>query len=206
MATDDQNPVNGKNRGPFPSNKQTLSPVRPSAPQPIRRQTTAPKGTAKPARADDPYRAFRFRVKVGGIGYLDVGGSTVGAFSQCSGVKATNHVLRVRTGADARGVQGIVPTTVEYSNLTLSRGVISSNDFLDWVFDCMPGYATGPILATRKTIDIVVLDEKGEEGVTWTLHGAYPVSYELTGLDASDNGVLMESLEFAYAGLTRSGV
>ena len=154
----------------------------------------------------DPFRSFKFKVKMRGIGYLDVGGSTVGAFSRCSGIKATNHVLRVRTGADIRGVQGIVPATVEYSNLTLSRGVISSNDFLDWVFSCMPGYAIGPLLATRRTIEIVVLNEKGEEGVSWTLHGAYPVSYELAGLDASDDGVLMESLEFAYVGLSRSGV
>lgn len=161
--------------------------------------------SARPDGSRDPFRAFKFKVKVGGSGYLDIGGSTVGAFSRCSGIKATNHVLRVRTGADARGVQGIIPTTVEYSNLTLSRGVISSNEFLDWVFRCMPGYAVGPVRANRRTVDIIVLDEKGNEGITWTLHGAYPVAYELAGLDAADDGVLVESLEFAYAGLTRSG-
>lgn len=160
----------------------------------------------RPDGSKDPFRAFKFRVKMGGIGYMDIGGSTVAAFSQCSGIKATNHVLRVRTGADVRGVQGIVPAIVEYSNVTLTRGVISSNSFLDWVLNCMPGYAVGPIMATRKTIDIVVLDEKGQESMTWTLHGAYPVSYELSGLDAADDGVLMESLEFAYVGLTRSSV
>ncbi|MBQ2697507.1 MAG: phage tail protein [Clostridia bacterium] len=162
--------------------------------------------STRPDGTKDPFRTFRFKVKMGGLGYMDIGGTTVGAFSQCSGIKATNHVLRVRTGADGRGVQGIIPTIVEYSNVTLTRGVISSNDFLDWVFSCMPGYAIGPITATRRTIDIIVLDEKGQEGITWTLHGAYPVSYELAGLDASADGVLMESLEFAYAGLSRSGV
>ena len=162
--------------------------------------------STRPDGTRDPFRAFKFKVKMGGSGYMDGGASTVGAFSQCSGIRATNHVLRMRTGADVRGVQGIIPTIVEYSNLTLTRGVISSNSFLDWVFDCMPGYATGPARPQRKTIDIVVLDEKGQEGVSWTLHGAYPVSYELSGLDAGADGVLMESLEFAYAGLTRSGV
>lgn len=162
--------------------------------------------STRPDGTKDPFRTFKFKVKMGGFGYMDMGGSTVGAFAQCSGIKATNHVLRVRTGADIRGVQGIIPATVEYSNVILARGVISSNSFLDWVFNCMPGYAAGPILPSRKTIDIVVLDEKGQEGITWTLHGAYPVSYELSGLDASADGVLMESLEFAYAGLSRSGV
>ena len=118
-------------------------------------------------------------------------------------------MVKVRTGADNRGVQGLIPATTEYGNLTLSRGVIASNEFLDWVFSAFPGYATGPLKPTnlnRRTIDIVVLDEHGKEGVTWTLYGAYPVSYELAGLDASQDGVLTESLEFAYVGLKRSGV
>lgn len=154
----------------------------------------------------DPFRAFKFKVKVAGFGYLNVGQSSVAAFSQCSGIKVTTQVLRVRTGADIRGVQGIVPSIVEYSNVTLSRGVISNNKFLDWVFDCMPRYAIGPANPGRKTIEIAVLDETGKEGITWTLYGAYPVSYELASLDAAQDGVLVESLEFAYAGLKRSSL
>ena len=56
----------------------------------------------------------------------------------------------------------------------------------------------------RKTIEISVLNDAGKEGVTWTLYGAYPVGYELASLDASQDGVLMETLEFAYVGLKRS--
>lgn len=149
---------------------------------------------------------FKFKVKMGGSGYLDIGGSSVAAFSQCSGIKVTTQVLKVRTGADIRGVQGVVPSIVEYSNVTLSRGVISNNDFLKWVFDCMPGYVIGPSNPERRTIEIVVLDEKGKEGVSWTLYGAYPVSYELASLDASQDGVLVESIEFAYSGLKRSSL
>ncbi|MGN0662398.1 MAG: phage tail protein [Faecalibacterium sp.] len=160
--------------------------------------------STRPDGSRDPFRAFRFRVRMGGSGYMDGGATTAAAFSQCSGIRAVNHVLRMRTGSDARGVQGIIPTVVEYSNVTLSRGVVSSSEFLDWIFDCMPGYATGPAAPQRRTIDIAVLDETGKEGVLWTLYGAYPVAYELTTLDASRDEVLMEKLEFAYTGLKRS--
>ena len=152
----------------------------------------------------DPFRSFRFRVRMGGSGYMDGGATTAAAFSQCSGIRAVNHVLKMRSGVDARGVQGVIPTIVEYSNVTLSRGVVADNSFLDWVFDCMPGYESGPVNAQRRTIDIVVLDETGQEAITWTLYGAYPVAYELTSLDAGRDGVLMENLEFAYSGLKRS--
>lgn len=152
----------------------------------------------------DPFRSFRFRVRMGGSGYMDGGATTVAAFSRCSGIRAVNRVLKMRSGVDARGVQGIIPTIVEYSNVTLSRGVVADNSFLDWVFDCMPGYESGPTNPQRRTIDIVVLDETGKEAITWTLFGAYPVAYELTTLDASRDEVLMENLEFAYSGLKRS--
>ena len=152
----------------------------------------------------DPFRTFRFRVRMGGSGYMDGGADTVAAFAQCSGIRAVNRVLRMRSGVDPRGVQGIIPTIVEYSNVTLSRGVVADNSFLDWVFDCMPGYESGPSNPQRRTIDIVVLDETGKESITWTLYGAYPVAYELTTLDASRDEVLMENLEFAYSGLKRS--
>ncbi len=158
----------------------------------------------KPARENDPYRMFRFRVKMSGGGFLDFGKTTEAAFSQCSGIRASTEVVRVRTGADIRGVQGIIPSIVTYSNLTLSKGVVANGKFLDWVFGCLPTNLMGPKKPKRKTIEISVLNDAGKEGVTWTLYGAYPVGYELASLDASQDGVLMETLEFAYVGLKRS--
>ena len=127
------------------------------------------------------------------------------AFSQCSGIRATTQLVRMRTGSDLRGVQSFIPTTVEYGNLTLSRGVVSDYRFLKWVFDCLPSYWAGPIKAARRTVHIAALTEQGTTGVEWTLYGAYPVGYELGSLDAGESGVLMENLEFAYVALERTG-
>ena len=154
---------------------------------------------------EEPYRAYRFRVRASGLGYFEGGNTIQAAFTQCSGIRATTQLVRMRTGADLRGVQSFIPAAVEYSNLVLSRGVVSDYRFLEWVFDCLPSYGLGPIKAVRHTLHVTVLNEKGEEGIDWTLYGAYPVSYELGSLDASDNQVLMENLEFAYMALERSG-
>ena len=152
-------------------------------------------------------RSFRFRVTLSGEGYTKDGESEPedAAFAECSGIKVVNHVLRMRSGADERGAQGVVPATVEYSNLTLTRGVTFGNRFLDWVFSCFPTFESGANekKAVRKTIHIVVLTEEGKEGVAWDLYGAYPVSYSLGNMSSLNSGVLMESIEFAYSGFER---
>ena len=126
------------------------------------------------------------------------------AFSECSGVKVTSHVLRMRSGSDDRGVQGVIPATVEYSNLTLTRGASTSHRFLEWVFDCLPTFEKGPAKPVRRTIKITVLDDNNKPGIVWSLYGAYPVSYTLGSMNAQGNGMLLESIEFAYSGLGRT--
>ena len=48
-----------------------------------------------------------------------------------------------------------------------------------------------------------MLDELQKPGIIWSLYGAYPVSYTLGDLNAQNNSVLLESVEFASSGLGR---
>ena len=151
------------------------------------------------------FASFRFKVSMSGEGYIKDGEAFPedASFSECSGIRVVSHVLKMRSGSDERGVQGIVPATVEYSNLTLTRGVSASYRFLDWVFECLPTFEKGPSKPVRHTIHITVLDEENKPGVIWSLYGAYPVSYSLGQMSAQGNSMLLESIEFAYSGLGR---
>ncbi|XME02543.1 phage tail protein [Lachnospiraceae bacterium C1.1] len=155
--------------------------------------------------ADKLYTSFRFQVTMSGEGYVKDGetASSDAAFAECSGIKVISHVIKMRSGSDERGVQGIIPATVEYSNLTLTKGASSSNRFLNWVFECLPSFEKGPANPVRRTVRITVLDELQKPGIIWSLYGAYPVSYTLGDLNAQNNSVLLESVEFAYSGLGR---
>ncbi len=154
------------------------------------------------------YKSFRFLVSMSGEGYTKDGEAVPmdAAFSECSGIRVVSHVLKMRSGADERGVQGIIPATVEYSNLTLTRGATKSHKFLEWVFACLPTFEAGPSKPVRKTIHITVLDDQQKPGLVWALYGAYPVSYSLGNMNAMGNTTLLESIEFAYSGLGRSEV
>jgi phage tail-like protein len=147
----------------------------------------------------DPLKSFRFLVEV------EAGGKkTVAAFSRFSGVKMRLETVDVRTGAELRGVLDCVPALTSYENVTLTKGVIGDNEFLDWILAATPGITVSPTGKDLcRMISIVALDDTNKRAVTWTLADAMPVGYELNEMDASANLVLSESIEFTIAGFRR---
>ena len=144
----------------------------------------------------EPFKAFRFLV--------EVAGETVGAFTQFSGIKINVQTIQARSGNDNRGVQEYVPVLTQFEPVTLTKGVIGDNDFLDWLFAAAASENTGPTgEELYRTIDVVALDDKGNRGVTWTLKDAMPIGYELTPMDGGRSEVLSESLTFAIMGMSR---
>ena len=73
----------------------------------------------------DPYLSHRFLVEISGV--------FSASFSQFSGIKMQVQTIQARSGNDGRGVQQYVPVLTAFSPVTLSRGVIGSNDFLKWL-------------------------------------------------------------------------
>lgn len=147
----------------------------------------------------EPFKSFRFLVTVEG------GGVTVSAaFQQFSGVKMQVDTVQVRPGSEARGVADYIPATTHYQNVTLTKGVIGDNEFLDWVLSASPDSISPPTGKNKyRTINIIALDEKGNQGITWSLVNALPVSYELSPMDSSQSAVMTETVEFAITGFKR---
>lgn len=147
---------------------------------------------------EEPFRAFRFLVEVENSGVV------VAAFSQFSGVKMDVETLQVRSGNDGRGVQETVPVFTRFAPVTLTKGVVGDNDFLDWLFSAAAGPNAGPSGEDLyRTLNIVALDDRGNRGVTWSLKNAVPIGYELTPMDGGRSEVLSESLTFAIGGMER---
>ena len=146
----------------------------------------------------EPFKAFRFLVEG------ESGGVAVAAFTHFSGVKMTVDTVQARSGNDNRGVQDYIPVLTRFEPVTLTKGVVGDNDFLDWLFSAAAGPEAGPKGAgLRRTLNIVALDDKGNRGVTWSLRDALPIGYELTPMDGGRSEVLSESLTFAITGMER---
>lgn len=147
----------------------------------------------------DPLKSFRFLVEVESNGKR-----IVAAFSQFSGVKMQVEYAPVRPGSDYRGVVNGIPALTSFQNVTLTKGVIGDNEFLEWILSVAPGPTEAPTgRNTSRTLNIVALDDKGKRAVTWSLLGACPVAYELSPMDGAQSAVLSETIEFAIMGFKR---
>ena len=147
----------------------------------------------------DPFRAFRFLVE------LENGSAVVAAFSQFSGVKFEVQSVKARSGDDTRGVLSGVPTLTSFSPVTLTKGVVGDEAFLDWLFAAAAGIESGPQFGVgKRTINVVALDDRGNRGIVWTLKDAFPIAYELAPMDGGSSAVLSETMTFSISGVKRT--
>ena len=145
----------------------------------------------------EPLKSFRFLV--------EVDGDAVGAFTQFSGIRMEVQTINARSGSDIRGVQEIVPVMTRFEPVTLTKGVIGDNAFLNWIFAAAASTHTGPTgVKLFRTINVIALDDAGNRGVIWSLKDAMPIRYELSPMDSTRGEVLSESVTFAVHGMERT--
>jgi phage tail-like protein len=148
---------------------------------------------------NDPLGAYRFIVGVEGAS-----AAVTAAFAQFSGVNMQVETVKVRTGAEWRGVLREIPALTTFQNVRFSKGVIGDNEFLDWILAAAPGEisaATGKDM--RRTINVTAVDRNGKSAVRWTLYEAMPVQYELSEMDGMNSAVLTETIVFSITGFKR---
>ena len=159
------------------------------------------------AETNRPFSVYRFVVK------LEKPDLVVGAFTSFSGIKMRTQMVQARVGNEPLGVKDNFPGITEYDHVTLSKGVIGDNKFLDWLFNStFPSFdakTPGTIGAPKgsdsyRNLRVIALTETMEEGIVWTLINAIPAGYTLAPMDASRSEVLVEEIEFAIAGVTRT--
>ncbi|HEX5604833.1 MAG TPA: phage tail protein [Pyrinomonadaceae bacterium] len=140
-------------------------------------------------RSVDPYKVFRFVV--------EINGTRVGGFSEVTGLEVRTEVEDYREG----GVNDYIhkmPKETRYPNLTLKRGITDATDFWDWHQQIVGGDIQ------RKMVSVVLLDAQGQEKWRWVFRDAYPVKWNGTDLNATGNTVVVESIELAHHGMTKS--
>ncbi len=133
----------------------------------------------------NPAQQNRFKVMIDNL--------PIGSFTKCSGLKATFAVKSYEEGGQNNFVHQL-PGRLSYENITLVRNVSEESLALaGW-------FASFQAAVKRSTGRITVMDVTGAEVVTWNLMGVFPVSWSADGVDASGNGVLLETLVIAHEG------
>ncbi|MCW2997664.1 MAG: hypothetical protein JWQ20_4083 [Conexibacter sp.] len=146
------------------------------------------------ATVQSPVANFIFTLSLGGA-------EAAGYFAEVSGL-STEHQVIEHTAADAKGLPlpQRFPGQVKWANIVLKRGVDTKLDLWNWRKDVLDG----KIDASRKDCTINVLDQTAAVVVTYSFIRAWPCKYSSPGLNASGNEILVEELELAHEGFTRT--
>jgi phage tail-like protein len=140
------------------------------------------------ARPVDPYGGFRFVV--------EIGSTKVGGFSQVSGLERDTTFEDFREG----GVNDFthkLATVTKYPSLTLRRGIADKTDLWQWHQDVINGNIQ------RQDISVILRDYGDADRWRWVFQNAYPVKWSGPDLNASNNAVAVEAVEFAHQGMRR---
>jgi phage tail-like protein len=139
------------------------------------------------ATRPDPYRAFRFRVEIGGL--------QQGGFQSVSGLARESKIEPFREGGINHFEHQLVTLTT-YPPLVLKRGLFDPM-LWDWHQEVIGG------TVLRRTITVKLLNDGGDEVWHWICEGAFPSKWSGAELDATGNVIATESIEFVHHGITR---
>jgi len=137
----------------------------------------------------DPYRSYNFLVEIDGI--------TRAGFRECAGLDATQAPITYREGNDPMTMRKL-PGLVEYSNITLTRGITDDPELWEWAKQSLDGRVE------RKNGSIVLLDDTGQEKLRWNFVNGWPSKWTGPSFNATGTEVAVEQLEIAHEGLARA--
>lgn len=137
-----------------------------------------------------PFVAFNFSVEIYPDGAKDP--LAKAAFAECDGLEMTFDIKTIREGgANDRAIR--VPGIVNYSNLTLKRGMTDNFDLWKWAQDSIHD----PLL--RANAEVVMFATDGvTEAARFQLHRCLPVKFKAPAFNAKDGNVAIEEFQLAY--------
>jgi phage tail-like protein len=135
-----------------------------------------------------PPVGFHFKVEVLGLAPNDHDAR----FTEASGLAMELSSEEVAEGGQNRFLQKY-PVRAKHPELLLKRGLLLNSELIGWVRECIEEFAIEP-----KNIDVKLLNEEHQPLLTWHLVNAYPTKWSVSDMNASNNAVMVESLQFFY--------
>jgi phage tail-like protein len=147
-----------------------------------------------------PYSNFKFRIKWDG--------KYVAGLSKMSALKRTVPVIKHRVGADPSTTRLSPGNPVEFSPITLERGVTHDLEFEKWAnkvwnFGSNPGSEVS-LKDFRKDILIEVYNEAGQKALAYKVFRCWVSEYQaLPDFDANGSGVAIQHIVLQNEGYQR---
>lgn len=135
-----------------------------------------------------PPVGFHFKVEFPGVGTADADSR----FQEVSGLTAEITTEELVVGGENRFTYRL-PVRAKYSNLVLKRGMLKDSGLVGWFRNAVEAFQFKPV-----DVNVYLLNEKHEVSASWVFIQAYPVKWVVSDFKASENALVIESIELAY--------
>lgn len=113
-------------------------------------------------------------------------------FQEVGGLSVEIGVEEYAEGGENR-FKHRMPNPVSYPNLTMKRGMMISSQAAKWFKDAVEGFQF-----EANDITVILMNENHLPLQAWNFINAWPVKWSIEGLNAMENNLMIESIEFAY--------
>lgn len=143
-----------------------------------------------------PPVGFHFKVEFIGVDGMD--NDTEHRFQEVSGLSFEVETEELHEGGENRFSYKL-PKRVKYPNLILKRGMLQGTAILDWFNSALNTYFN-VVIYDFKPADIMVtlMDEADQPAAVWNIVQAYPLKWSVSEFKATDNAIVVETIELAY--------
>ena len=139
-----------------------------------------------------PPLGFHFQVEVLGL----TPGDNEVRFTEVSGLSMEMVTEEVPEGGQNRWVQRY-PVRAKYPDLVLKRGLLVGSALLTWAREAIEDLNIQP-----RDVYVKLLNEEHQPLLVWHVYNAFPTKWLVSDLNATNNAVVIETIQLAYQRFT----
>jgi len=113
-------------------------------------------------------------------------------FQSVSGLSVEYDFESYKEGGENR-FEHKLPVRTKYADLVLKRGMLVDSSVIKWFLDAFNNRIFKPA-----TITVNLMNEKSEPLKSWNVVDAIPKKWLVSDLNATENGIVVETMELAY--------
>jgi phage tail-like protein len=113
-------------------------------------------------------------------------------FQSVSGLSVEYDYESYKEGGENR-FEHKLPVRTKYADLVLKRGMLLDSSVMKWFLDAFNNRIFKPA-----TITVNLMNEKSEPLRSWNVVDAIPKKWLVSDLNATENGIVVETMELAY--------
>lgn len=134
-----------------------------------------------------PPVGFYFKVE-----FINIGNDNDTRFQNVGGLNMELEVENIKEGGQNL-FEHKIPGRSKFSDLTLKRGLLLDSEVIKWVKSALYDREFMPA-----SMNIHLLNNEHDPLLTWKIFKAWPRKWNVSDLNATENSIMVETLEIAY--------